>query len=313
LPNCRFDYLTTTLAAEVLAGNPALEHVLPWNSSSNPSSLKPEHVVALRNSRYDAILCTNVVRHQEAVGLAFTLRIPNRVAFIHRGLSGLVTLPVTLAAPTNPPAQSRAMAAAVTGLKDDSELRPRIFLSQADRMEAEAEWERLGLRNTDLIATCSVTTRQIIGKVPSSFFADALQSLHAIAPGARIILTGSHDDADTLSSMAAKLGGHVAVSAGRLSVRGFAAFLERSSVHFCMDSGPRHLANAVGTPVVFVRNLSVRAAEAGAYCPSEMDVMPYADYLTPDQASRTLSEVEPSAVATAILRQAGERASTIPR
>ncbi|MEO7043436.1 MAG: hypothetical protein ABI035_14330, partial [Gemmatimonadaceae bacterium] len=80
--------------------------------------------------------------------------------------------------------------------------------------------------------------------------------------------------------------------------------LRRCSVHFCMDSGPRHLANAVGTPVVFTRNLAVRASEAGTYCPTEVDVMPNADYLSPDQVTRMIWTIDRSEVAATVLGHA---------
>lgn len=303
LPDCRFDYLTSPIAAEVLMGNPALESVLPWVTAFSLQSVEPKHLVALRAAKYDAILCTNVVRHQEALRLALALRIPNRVAFVHRGLSGLVTLAVQLPHPMTPAAQSRAMAAVITGVRDTSELRPRVFLSESDVTQAAAEWIRLGLGTDELVVACSVTTRQEIGRLPTAFFASVLQSLHRIAPQARIVLTGSRDDASILKSMARTLGNHVVVSAGTLTLRGFAAFLARCSIHFCMDSGPRHLANAVGIPVVFARNLAVRAAEAGAYCRTELDVMPDGDYLTRDRIRQILSEIDPDAVAAAILRR----------
>ncbi|HEY7898208.1 MAG TPA: glycosyltransferase family 9 protein [Gemmatimonadaceae bacterium] len=304
LPECRFDYLTTPLAAEVLVGNPAITHILPWNSDSRPNAITADNVLKLRAFSYDAILCTNVVRHQEALRLAFELRIPNRVAFVHRGLSGLVTLPVHLAAPTTPAAQSRLMAEAITGQRDMSETRPRVFPSANDVAHADAEWVRLGLKTGDFVVICSATTRQRIGNVPREFFESVLSSVQRIAPHAKIVLTGSGDDAPVLNAMATALGNGVVVSAGNLSLLGFAALLSRCSVHFCMDSGPRHLANAVGTPVVFTRNLAVRASEAGAYCPTEIDVMPDASYLRPDQIAVMLSTLDRPEIAATIVRYA---------
>ena len=301
LDKCQFDYLTTPLAAEVLSGNPAITRILPWNTDARPDAVESEHFDMLRATQYDAIICTNVVRHQEALRLALRLRIPNRVAFVHRGLSGLVTLPVRLEGPSNPAAQSRAMAGAITGVRDESELRPRIYLSADDVALARAEWERLGLTPQETVVTCSVTTRQLIGRIPPEFFARVLRALLHMAPATRIVLTGSRDDAPVLDELARTLGSGVAVSAGRLTIRGLAAFLARGNLHFCMDSGPRHIANAAGTPVVFTRNLAVRAAEAGSYCATEFDAMPHGDYLTPSEIRDVLAGIAPEAVARCIL------------
>ena len=195
------------------------------------------------------------------------------------------------------------MAEAITGRRDDSELRPRMFLSNLDVAEAESERHRLGLDADEPTVACAVTTRQQIGKVPSEFFSNILQVLQDRSPNVRIVLTGSATDEPILSDIAAKLGPRVAVSAGVLSLPGFAAFLRKSSVLFCMDSGPRHIANAVGTPVVFTRNLAVRGTEAGAYCTTEIDLMPVADFLTRPEADKVLDGIDRIQAVNTILQQ----------
>jgi ADP-heptose:LPS heptosyltransferase len=302
LPGCQFDYLTTSLAAEVLSGNSAIERVLPWNIGSRPTSLAHDHIRALRKADYDAILCTNVVRHQDALRLALSLRIPNRVAFVHRGLSGLVTLPVRLQYPMTPPAQSRAMVETITGASDNSELRPRVFLSDANIAEGASEWNRLGFGRDELVVACAVTTRQRIGTVPPEFFTNVLRALRSRAPDARIVLTGSGDDLPILNGIAESIGAPIAVSAGRTGLMAFASFLSRCNALFCMDSGPRHLANAVGTPVVFTRNPAVRAAEAGAYCATEVDLVPPGDFLAAGEARRMIDRISTEDAAATILR-----------
>ena len=54
--------------------------------------------------------------------------------------------------------------------------------------------------------------------------------------------------------------------------------MKRCSLVFCPDSGPRHIANAVGTPVVFVRNLFSDRVETGSYCSNEWDLAAGLDF-----------------------------------
>ena len=86
------------------------------------------------------------------------------------------------------------------------------------------------------------------------------------------------------------------VVAGSLQWLEFAELLRRCDAVFCMDSGPRHLSNAVGTPVAFARNLAFADIEAGEYCANETD-------LTTLAGDRTAVDVDtlmrPAPVATA--------------
>lgn len=301
LPKCTFDYLTTPLAAEVLYGNPALHRVLPWNTAPQPNTLSAESLSALRDMDYDAVLCTNVVRHHEALRLALSLRVPNRVAYDLRGLSGLATILAHLDRPTTPPQQSREMFELLTGCRDTTELRPHVYLTSTDHDDAEAERQRLGIRDEDVVIACSVTTRQIIGRVPDEFFTAIMARVQNSVPGVKIVLCGSQDDVPILQRMAASLPNGALQSAGSLTLRAFTAFLTKATVFFGMDSGPRHIANAAGAPVVFVRNMAVREAEAGPYCPTEFDIAPPGDFLDAGQIARALGALDKDRVADRIL------------
>lgn len=301
LPHCEFDYLTTPVAAEVLARNPALANVLPWDTATRPGELSTSHMDALRATQYDAIICTNLVRHQEGLLLGLRLGIPNRVAFTHRGLSGLATLPVRLPHPMTPGQQSRVMAEAITGVADTSELRPRLFPTQGDLAAAADEFERLRLSHAGAILACSLTTRQAVGQVPAEFFSRIISNVHDNDPSIQIVLCGSAEDEATLRYAASKISGDVAISSGRMSVLAYAAFMERCSAFFGMDSGPRHLANAAGVPVFFVRNMAVRASEAGSYCPGETDIAPAGEFLDEDQLMQRLNSIDATLVAALII------------
>jgi ADP-heptose:LPS heptosyltransferase len=69
--------------------------------------------------------------------------------------------------------------------------------------------------------------------------------------GSRIVLTGSREDRDAVSIVERGLPPRSVVNlAGALSVRGLAAAISRMSALISVDSGPAHLAAAVGTPLV---------------------------------------------------------------
>jgi ADP-heptose:LPS heptosyltransferase len=76
--------------------------------------------------------------------------------------------------------------------------------------------------------------------------ADALGS----AFEADVLLTGSDGDAPTIASIGRAMTARHALVAGSTSVMGLAALLERAALVVALDSGPMHMAAALGTPTV---------------------------------------------------------------
>ena len=296
LPDCEWTYLTTPDGAELLRGNPALANVLAFNRETATDFAAPHSADDLRAMEFDAILCTDNIAHHHGLFLATRLGIPNRVAFAGKGFSGLATLPVrTPRAPW--PEQIRTMVAAVTDQVDAAPLRPCVYLSDVDREKARTAWESLRCGDSSLTIVAAVTTRQRRGEVPRGFFASLLLRLLDQEPRARIILTGTVRDAAELNAMASALGGRAAVCAGSLGLREFAAFTAMCDAFLGADSGPRHIANAGGIPVFFVRNLAAPEIETGRYCPTETDIAPPGQYLSGSGIARLLDTIDCDAAA----------------
>jgi len=68
--------------------------------------------------------------------------------------------------------------------------------------------------------------------------------------GAQTLLLGGEKDREAGDEAAAKAGGHVFNLAGRLSLDQSAWLMKRCALYIGNDSGPTHLASAVGTPAV---------------------------------------------------------------
>jgi ADP-heptose:LPS heptosyltransferase len=143
-----------------------------------------------------------------------------------------------------------------------------------------------------------------MGRTPPRFFIDILQTVLERDPDVRIVLCGTLDDGRTLRTAADALGPRAVLCAGALSILGYAAFLQKCRAFFGSDSGPRHLANAAGIPVVFVRNLATSAVEAGTYCPTEWDAAPSGEYLTDAQIEIELGRVNRLGVAARLVKMA---------
>lgn len=70
------------------------------------------------------------------------------------------------------------------------------------------------------------------------------------AAGARIVLTGAGDEAHLTVAVRAAMHGPAEDTAGRLSMGGLAGLLSRCALVVSNDSGPLHVAGAVGVPTL---------------------------------------------------------------
>jgi ADP-heptose:LPS heptosyltransferase len=125
-------------------------------------------------------------------------------------------------------------------------LRPRLAVTARDR--ADAADALGGLDGRPLVAMHPGATDPRRRWLP-----DRLGELGAAldARGARIVLLGGPGDAPLVDAIRAGLGRAVDLS-GRLSLAGLVGVLERADLFVGNDSGPRHLAEAVGTATVGV-------------------------------------------------------------
>jgi ADP-heptose:LPS heptosyltransferase len=285
LPDCQWTYLASHSSAELLVGNRALAEVLPWNVGENSWDLDRGKFGELRRCSFDVVLCTNTLRHYPDLALGVALGIPNRVAYSYKGLSGLITRPTPIQFPSPYAAYFRGMVADVTGRSPDWPLQPRVYPDARDETAAAFAWNELGLADDAQVVACALTTRQASGNWPRSHLVAALEAARSEREF-EVVLTGGPGDSDELSRVARELSFPVRVLAGKLGLRAITAFLARCSALLTLDSGPRHMGNAAGIPVLFARNLSHSREEAGKYCATEIDLAPEVDYLSNEEAQR---------------------------
>jgi heptosyltransferase-2 len=272
LPDCKWDYLASPSSASVLSQNPNISKVHPFVKGEDSWNLDSVAFGELRRQKYDVALCTNTLRHYPDFALAVALGIPNRVGFADRGLSGLLTHRIVIERPQPFPAYFREMVKQLGGLAGDWPLRPSVTITDDSAARAKGFIERTSGED-DVLVACCPTTRQPSGSWPADFFVDVVNAVSDTVQ-IRVVLCGAADERTQLAAAGLKLTAPNFVMAGDLDIISFAALLSRCSLVFAQDSAARHLGNAVGTPVIFLRNLAVNPVESGAYCDSEEDLAP---------------------------------------
>jgi len=299
LPDCEFHFLTAPGSSQVLEGNPAITSSLPWVRSNSPLDIAPEHFAALQAMKFDAALSTNCIKYWPELLLAIRLGIPNRVAYDYKGFSSWATHPIPIKHPQAFAAYFRDYVASLTGQDPHWLPRPVIHATGSDQAQADALWTRLGLDQYPHVTACFVTSRQPTGVWPTAKFGETLRILRR-KRGTHIVLCGAAGDEERLASLNKEYGLEAGMAAGALGIRALCCFLRRCSVVFTADSGPRHISNAAGVPVVFIRNVWFNAVEAGIYVDTETDLCAMPDDGDRGDGEALLGAIDPEHAASVV-------------
>ncbi len=85
---------------------------------------------------------------------------------------------------------------------------------------------------------------------PADSFAELGRRLFARHPDARIVLLGGKESRAKATWLAQQLGGRAVAAAGQLDLRATAALMAQLDLYIGVDTGPTHIAGALGIPMV---------------------------------------------------------------
>jgi ADP-heptose:LPS heptosyltransferase len=120
-------------------------------------------------------------------------------------------------------------------------LEPQVALTAADHAAARAALDGLPAP----IAVLHPGARDPRRRWPAARFAEVGDAL--AAAGAAVVVTGADWERDVVQEVVSTMREPASPLAGRLTLGGLAGVLERAAVVVANDTGPRHLAAAVGT------------------------------------------------------------------
>jgi lipopolysaccharide heptosyltransferase II len=139
------------------------------------------------------------------------------------------------------------LVASVGALTADDTLSFRTL--ESDRQSLQAKLQTLGLERGGsgrVVVHCGASAAS--RRYPPEKFAQAIVQISR--SHGRVLLTGSADERELVAGVAARSANGAVDLAGMLSLGELGALIENASLLISNNSGPVHIASAVGTPVV---------------------------------------------------------------
>ena len=264
VPGRRITLLTSPAGAEAAALVPEVDRVIaydaPWMKATG-SRTDPvpdlQLVERLRGERFDAAVIFTVYSQSPlpAALLCHLAGIPRRLAHCRENPYALLTDWVREPEPeqgVRHEVQRQLDLVARVGARPDY-TRLSLELTAPPRQSA---LEALRARGHDADAPwlaihpgASAPSRRY------PWMAEAAGLVHA-ETGRRVVVTGGQGERDAAEAVCAAAGGGAVSLADRLSFAELAALIEAAPLLICNNSGPAHVAAAVGTPVVVLYALT---------------------------------------------------------
>lgn len=267
-PEAEIDLLALPSSAPIVQGDPDLATIITYDPNvwRRPRALVQPHnwralrrlVHRLRERRYD--LAVSVYGNVAAI-LAVLSGARRTVGFRGEGYPGFLTDGVP-GRHWEPGARLHevdyclrlAQAAGAVPLPEDR--LPRLYVTNEMRQETDALLARAGIQPGKPLIACHVASNNGQSKRwPVPYWARLIDRLSGEG-GAQVVLTGTPNDLPLIGRVMQRVhegtAGCVLNLAGKTSLGQLAALLQRADLLITGDSGPMHIAGAVGTPLIAI-------------------------------------------------------------
>ncbi|HEX9910236.1 MAG TPA: glycosyltransferase family 9 protein, partial [Desulfatiglandales bacterium] len=260
-PNAQIDWLVEDAAADLVQGHAALSRAMVWRRRefvkllragklSSAVRLFLSLLLALRDTRYDLIIDFQALLKSS---LWIFLARGRRKAGFDQGMAHSENSHLFLN--ERIPAVSMEMHALDRGLRllqalgiPDTQVLYDLPLGQEEERAAEQILVENGIRSDQPFVAINPVAKWPTKLWDAERFRELAECL--LKKGFQVAFTGSKEDRPVIDEIACTLSSPVVRLDGRTSLKVLAAVYRSACVVVTTDTGPMHLAAAVGTPVV---------------------------------------------------------------
>lgn len=262
-PKASLTLLSSSSGAEAADLVPYIDSVRVFQAPWVKSDVRPSNVLdeihLLQREHFDAAIIFTVYSQNPMASalLCYLAGIPLRLGYSRENIYGLLTHPVIDPEPhtliRHEVQRQLDLVSSIGCFARSTELTCRV--GNEARAAAASLLASLGIDDDEEVIAVHPGASAPSRRYEPEGFAEAGRLLLR-NKRRRLVVTGNKDEKE-LSDFVARSIGSAAVSvAGKLTLEGLAALLERSSLLISNNSGPAHIAAATGTPAVIIYALT---------------------------------------------------------
>ena len=249
-PSAFVTWMVNPALVELLRDAPGVDQVIGYRDERRLAWwMRALHLARrLRGERFDLVLISNCKKEFHAA--AWLAGIPQRVGY-DRKWGGLLTHRIPDRKALGERHELEYNLELLNALQVAAPPAPALQLSVSKEAEAQIVHllQSLGVMKTDRLVAIHPWTSNPTKQWPVERFSTLITRLTQLA-GVRPVLIGGPEDQARASELMQNQGDRVLSVVGRLSLTALAALLQKARLLLSNDSGPGHLAAAVGTPTV---------------------------------------------------------------
>lgn len=247
-PGARVSALVSKDAKAILLNNPNLDELMEHPSKVDIFYIFkfPSLLYNLRKRAFDLVVILHA-NDPDAAPLAYLSGAPHRMGWAESRLSFLHTIPVRTRVPGAHIIDTRLKNLEVLGIKNNDR-KMELHLSSEEEDTADRLAERL-----DLTGETFIGLHPFGNKVNRWWPEDNVIGFCNMVDkrfGWRVVIFGGSKESRFAEGMARRAKAIVVTVTGGLSIRESAALIKRCLLFISTDSGPMHIAQALGIPLI---------------------------------------------------------------
>jgi len=233
---------------EILEGNPYLDEIIIFDEKKSHKGLikKIRFIQELKRKQFDIAFLFH--RSFTRTLITFLAGIPQRVGYRTAKRAFLLTKKVEPAKNEIHRLDYYLNIARSVGIKDDGRLYD-LFISQSDQGFARSILESEGIKKEDFTVVINPGGNWEPKRWSKENFAKLSDRLIQEL-GAKIVICGAHKDIDLAKDIARKMQENPVILAGKTTLKQLGAVMKESDLVISADSGPMHIAAAVGANLI---------------------------------------------------------------
>lgn len=250
-PAAKISILAKPWVGDLYAREPFCDEMIPYSAAGVAAKIRAAR--ELNSRRFDcAILLQNAF---DAAAIAWMARIPVRIGYARDGRSPLLTRAIPVPRPGEIPVHERFYYLELLRRSDIIGELPsceaiRLEGAAAARQAGRVRFEKLGIEGAVVGVSPGAAYGSAKRWLPERF-AEASTRL-AKELDATVAIFGAEAERETCSQVAAAVQAPVRNFAGETTLAGFIELASACRVYLTNDSGPMHIASALGVPTVAV-------------------------------------------------------------